>query len=72
LLNKPGSGFPANSFLNPCPKICRLPDSLIGRCRHQRSKRADPANSAVDTPFFGIFRPSAAVAPSGAPSFTWP
>ena len=36
------------------------------------AKRADPANSAVDTPFFGIFRPSAAVAPSGAPSFAWP
>jgi len=40
LLNKPGSGFPANSFLTPSPKVGGLPDSMIGRCRHQRSKRA--------------------------------
>ena len=37
LLNKPGLGFTANSFLKPCPKVGGVPDSLIGRCRHRRS-----------------------------------
>jgi hypothetical protein len=72
LLNKPGSGFPANSFLTPCPKVGGLPGSVIGRCLNQRLNRADLANSAADTPFSGIFRPSAAVAPVGAPPFLWP
>jgi len=31
-----------------------------------------PASPAVNTQFLGDFRPSAAVAPAGAPSFLWP
>jgi len=65
LLNKPGSEFPANSFLNPCPKVGGLPDSVIGRCQHQRSRRADSAVLGANTPFWRNFRPSAAQAPGG-------
>jgi len=54
LSNKPGAGFPANSFLTPCL-------NMGGRF-------ADPADSAVATGVLGDFRPSAVVAPAGAPS----
>jgi len=68
LLNKPGSAFPANSFLIPGPKMGGMPGSMIGRRRNRRSSLRDQAIPAVNAPFSGIFWPSAAVAPLGAPA----